>query len=77
MEQEFKKTPTVVVYKKSDRSKVFYMTVTTQLVDVVLDTKKKKPIVDHKYEIIEVGVGESFIKRWMERYKIKKYDFFE
>jgi hypothetical protein len=77
MEQEFKKTPTVVVYKKSDRSKVFYMTVTTQAVDVVLDTKKKKPIVDHKYEIIEVGVGESFIKRWMERYKIKKYDFFE
>lgn len=77
MEQEFKKTPTVVVYQKSTRSKTFYMMVTTQPVDVVIDVKKKKPLVDHKYEMIEVGVGESFIKQWMKRYKIKKYDFFE
>ena len=77
MEQEFKKIPTVVVYQKSTRSKTFYMMVTTQSVDVVIDLKKKKPLVDHKYEMIEVGVGESFIKQWMKRYKIKKYDFFE
>jgi hypothetical protein len=76
-EYEFKKTPTVVVYQKSTRSKVFYMMVTTQPVDVVIDSKKKKPLVDHKYEMIEVGVGESFIKQWMKRYKIKKFDFFE
>jgi hypothetical protein len=76
-EYEFKKTPTVVVYQKSTRSKVFYMMVTTQPVDVVIDSKKKKPLVDHKYEMIEVGVGESFIKQWMKRFKIKKFDFFE
>lgn len=76
-EYEFKKTPTVVVYQKSTRSKVFYMMVTTQPVDVVIDSKKKKPLIDHKYEMIEVGVGESFIKQWMKRFKIKKFDFFE
>jgi hypothetical protein len=76
-EYEFKKTPTVVVYQKSTRSKVFYMMVTTQPVDVVIDSKKKKPLVDHKYEMIEVGVGESFIDQWMKRFKIKKFDFFE
>ena len=76
-EYEFKKTPTVVVYQKSTRSKVFYMMVTTQPVDVVIDSKKKKPLVDHKYEMIEVGVGESFIKQWMKQFKIKKFDFFE
>jgi hypothetical protein len=77
MEQEFKKTPTVVVYQKSTRSKTFYMMVTTQPVDVVIDVKKKKPLVDHKYEMIEVGVGESFIKIWMKKFKIKKFDFIE
>lgn len=76
-EYEFKKTPTVVVYQKSTRSKVFYMMVTTQPVDVVIDSKKKKPLIDHKYEMVEVGVGESFIKHWMKRFKIKKFDFFE
>lgn len=76
-EYEFKKTPTVVVYQKSTRSKVFYMMVTTQPVDVVIDSKKKKPLIDHKYEMVEVGVGESFIKQWMKRFKIKKFDFFE
>lgn len=51
--------------------------VTTQPVDVVIDVKKKKPLVDHKYEMIEVGVGESFIKIWMKKFKIKKFDFVE
>jgi hypothetical protein len=77
MEQEFKRTPIVVVYKKSVRSATHYMAVTTQSLDVVIDVKKKKPIIDHKYEMIEVGVGESFIKIWMKKFKIKKFDFFE
>jgi hypothetical protein len=77
MEQEFKRTPVVVVYKKSVRSATHYMTVTTQSLDVVIDLKKKKPIIDHKYEMIEVGVGESFIKIWMKKFKIKKFDFVE
>lgn len=76
-QQEFKRVPVVIVYKKSIRSKLHYMTVTTQNVDDVIDLKKKKPIVDHKYEMIEVGVGESFIKIWMKKFSIKKYDFFE
>ncbi len=75
--QEYKRTPVVVVYKKSTRSTVHYMAVTTETLDVVIDLKKKKPIIDHKYEMIEVGVGESFIKIWMKKFKIKKFDFFE
>lgn len=77
MEQEFKRNPVVVVYKKSIRSNVHYMMVTTQNVDTVIDVKKKKPIIDHKYEMVEVGVGESFIKIWMKKFKIKKFEFVE
>jgi len=77
MEQEFKRNPVVVVYKKSVRSSVHYMMVTTQNVDTVIDVKKKKPIIDHKYEMVEVGVGESFIKIWMKKFKIKKFEFVE
>ena len=58
------KPVTVAVYKKSIKSKTHYMLVT-------------KPLIDHKYEIIELGVGLSFAESWMKRYKIKKYTFVE
>ena len=29
-------------------------------------------MVDHKYEIIEMGIGESFIEQWSNKYKINK-----
>jgi len=71
------KPVTVAVYKKSIKSKTHYMLVTLKPVDVVNNGRATKPLIDHKYEIIELGVGLSFAESWMKRYKIKKYTFVE
>ena len=70
--EDFKNTPTVVVYQKR-KGGVYYMTVTEQHVDVVNNAAARKPIIPHSYIIVELGVGSSFIKAWMKQYKIKKY----
>ena len=75
MKQEFNKEPTVAVYKKTSRSSRHYMLVTEKHVDVINNARATKPVIDHKYEIVELGVGQSFISTWMKKYKIKKYDF--
>lgn len=74
---EFQKQPTVAVYKKSKNSSTYYMIVTEKSVDTVNNARATKPVIDHKYEIVELGVGESFIKIWQSKYKIKKYQFVE
>ena len=75
MKQEFSKEPTVAVYKKTVKSSKHYMLVTEKHVDIVNNANARKPVIDNKYEIVELGVGECFISRWMKRYNIKKYDF--
>jgi len=73
----FDKPVTVAVYKKNLRSKTHYMLVTLKHVDIVNNGRATKPLIDHKHEIIELGVGLSFIESWMKKYKIKKYIFVE
>ena len=74
---EFKKLPTVAVYRKTKGGKKHYMLVTTKSVDIVNNAAAKKPLIDHKYEITELGVGEGFISRWMSKHKIKTFEFVE
>ena len=65
-----KQIPIVVIYKKTKRGKV-YMEVFTHLrVDDVIDTRKRKPPIPHKYEILDIGVGESFIEKYKHKYKL-------
>lgn len=76
--KNFEKPVTVVVYKKTANSNKHYMMVTLKSVDIVNNANAKKPVVDHKYEILELGLGGvAFINAWMKRYKIKKYEFVE
>jgi hypothetical protein len=70
---EFLKPPTVAVYKKSKNSTTHYMVVTEKSVDIVNNANATKPVIDHRYEILELGVGQVFIDRWQKKYKIKKY----
>ena len=70
--EDFKNTPTVVVYQKR-KGGTYYMAVTEQHVDTVNNTAARKPIIPHNYTIVELGVGSSFIKTWMKQYKIKNY----
>ena len=39
--------------------------------DDVIDASKRKPPIPHKYEILEIGVGEAFIEKYKQKYKLK------
>ena len=47
------------------------MIVTNIHVDVINNGRATKPIVDHKYEIVELGIGFNFIEEWARKYNIK------
>jgi len=74
---EFKKPPTVAVYRKTKAGKKHYMLVTLKSVDIVNNARAQKPLIDHKYEITDLGIGQSFIESWTKKYKIKTFDFVE
>ena len=67
----YNKQPTVLVYKTSNRSnaqtkiKVF----TNENIDYILSSDKLVGI-SSKAEILEIGVGNSFIKRYKQKYKL-------
>jgi hypothetical protein len=47
------------------------MIVTNVHADVLINGRATKPIIDHKYEIVELGMGFAFIEQWSKKYKIK------
>lgn len=64
----------VVVYRKSNRANKRYMSVFNNIrVDDIL-TEKRKPLIPNKYVLDEVGVGDSFIDEWKNKYKISKHN---
>jgi hypothetical protein len=65
-----KKIPTVVIYRKPTGKK-YYMLITESGVDDVLDSLKKKPLIPNNYEIVDMGIGESFIEKYKKQYNIK------
>jgi hypothetical protein len=74
--RNYEKPVTVAVYKKTANSTKHYMLVTLKSIDIVNNANAKKPLIDHKYDIVELGLGgHRFIEQWMHKYKIKKYDF--
>ena len=66
------KPTTVAVYNKQKNSNKHYMIVTDIHVDILINGRATKPIIDHKYDIIEMGIGEGFIEAWSQKYKINK-----
>lgn len=71
------KPTTVAVYRKTKTSKIYYMIVTNVHVDIINNLRATKPIIDHKYEIVELGIGDCFIKAYAKAYKIKKAQIIE
>ena len=70
---QFDKIPTVAVYQKRTNGN-YYMLVTEKDVDTVNNAHARKPLIPHKYKIIELGVGSSFIQPWCKKYKIKSFE---
>lgn len=66
------KLPIVVVYKKSKRknAKKYLEVFEDTIVDELINERKKKPLLPEKYELVEIGLGESFVDRYKEKYKI-------
>jgi hypothetical protein len=65
-----KKLPVVVVYKKPT-GKLHHMMITELSVDEVLDNSKRKPLIPNNYEIVDMGIGESFVETFKKQYDIK------
>ena len=62
---------TVAVYKKQPKSNTYYMIITKKHPDIVNNGRATKPIIDHKYEIVELGMGGNFVDLWQQKYNIK------
>jgi hypothetical protein len=65
-----KKLLTVVVYKKPTGKK-YYLYTTESEIDEVLSNSKRKPLIPNNYEIVDMGIGESFIEQYKKQYDIK------
>ena len=65
-----KKLLTIVVYKKPTGKK-YYLLTTESEIDEVLSNSKRKPLIPNNYEIVDMGIGEAFIKQFKKQYDIK------
>lgn len=64
------KIPVVVVYKKPNGKK-YYMLVTESEVDAIISPSKRKPLIPSEHEIVDIGIGKSFIETFKKQYNIK------
>jgi hypothetical protein len=63
---------TVVVVHKGPRknSKIELTIFNDTRVDDIIDSNKRKPPIPHDHELLEIGVGSAFEKRYKEKYKL-------
>lgn len=66
------KPPISVVYKTIYRKKEKYHLVVFEdiLVDEIIDSNKRKPLIPNEAEIIEIGIGSSFEEKYKKKYVI-------
>jgi hypothetical protein len=63
--------PIVVIHKGPRKTSKFQLEIfTNSRVDDIIDGNKRKPPIPHQNEILDIGVGESFIERYKKKYKI-------
>jgi len=65
-----KKITTVVIYKKPTGKK-YWMLTTEEDIDEIINSRKRNPLLPNNYEIVEIGIGESFIEKYKKEYNIK------
>jgi hypothetical protein len=70
------KPPVVVVYRVSERAKTHKMVVfKNHLVDDIITTDKRKPLLPYEYVFDEVGIGgDNLIALYKKKYKIKNHE---
>jgi len=65
-------TPPVVVVHKGPRknSKIKLEVFNYIRPDDILDTNKRKPLIPHENEILQLGWGSGFEELWKKKYKL-------
>jgi len=66
------KIVTCVVYKKPTGKKHYLNTYVNFEVDAIITNRKHTPLISDGYDIVDLGIGKSFIKKYMKQYKIDK-----
>lgn len=61
-----------VVYKRPTGKKFYLNTYINFELDVILTNRKHTPLIADDFEIVDIGVGKSYIKRYMKQYEIEK-----
>ena len=62
----------VVVHKGSRKnSRVIMEVFENTRVDDIITTTKRKPLIPKENEILDIGVGISFVERYKKKYKLK------
>ena len=66
------RVPDIVVVHKTPRKngKLFLEVFSNTRVDDIIVTTKRKPLVPAENEILEIGVGISFLERYKKKYKL-------
>ena len=61
----------VVVHKGPEKNPKIYIDIFTNIrVDDIIDNTKRKPIIPNEHQILEIGIGESFLARFKSKYKV-------
>lgn len=66
------KIVTCVVYKKPTGKKYYLNTYVNFGVDTIITTRKHTPLIPEGFEIVDIGIGKSYIKRYMKQFNIEK-----
>jgi len=63
----------IVVVHKGPRknSKILLEIFENTRVDDIISNRKRKPLTPKENEILEIGVGLSFVERYKKKYKLK------
>ena len=64
--------PVVVVHKGPRKnSKVILEVFENTRVDDIINLRKLKPLIPKENEILDIGVGDSFLERYKKKHKLK------
>jgi len=63
--------PVVVVHKGPRKNSKVQLEIFNNIrPDDIIDGNKRKPLIPHENEILDIGVGESFIEKYKKKYKL-------
>jgi hypothetical protein len=61
----------VVAHKGPEKNSKIYIDIFTNIrVDDIIDSTKRKPIIPTDHQILEIGIGETFLERYKSKYKL-------